>query len=61
MMTKLVVERIDNGWIIRETGREVDGSTYKDTRSLDNEKDVMLACGHALDIDQMRLEEVAQK
>lgn len=56
MLTKLIAARIDNGWVLTETGKEADGSTYKHTRSYKNEKEVLAEFKHALDVDQTKLD-----
>lgn len=57
MLTKLVAQRIDNGWLLIETGKEADGSTYKHTRSLANEKAVIDAIGRSLEMGQRKLDD----
>jgi hypothetical protein len=57
MLTKILAQRIDNGWVMTETGKEADGSTYKKTRSFKDEKAVLHAFTHALEVSQTRLDE----
>jgi hypothetical protein len=56
MLTKVVAERIDNGWILTETGKEADGSTYKHTRSFKDEKQVLAVFSQSLEISQTKLD-----
>jgi hypothetical protein len=57
MLTKLVAQRIDNGWLIVLTGKEVDGTTFKHTKSYKDEKEIIATMKQALEIDQAKLDE----
>lgn len=60
MLTKIIAQRIDNGWVLTETGKEADGSTYKHTRSFKDENAILQQFRRALEVDQKKLDEEAQ-
>jgi len=42
---------------VTETGKEADGSTYKHTKSFKDEKAVLAAFGHSLEVSQTKLDQ----
>jgi hypothetical protein len=57
MIIKIIAQRIDNGWLLTLTGKEVDGTTFKHTRAIAKEKEILATMKQALEIDQTKLDE----